>query len=126
MRECRTILVLSAFNSGGRVKGTKRTRIMGSHLRLTRCDLFDNGEPLWRIGRPQRHYKPATHFELFDQRPRDMPKRGCYDHGVEGTAFRPSLITVADLYTHIVIAEFCQHLRSGFGQWWDNLNGTDL
>jgi hypothetical protein len=26
----------------------------------------------------------------------------------------------------IVIAELSQHLRSGFGQWWDNLNGTDL
>jgi hypothetical protein len=25
-----------------------------------------------------------------------------------------------------VIAEFSQHLRGGFGQWWDNLNGTDL
>src|SRR3984893_5349466 len=40
-------------------------------------------------------------------------------------AFRPSVITVADLDTHIVIAEVSQHLRSGFGQWRGNLHGTD-
>src|SRR6476620_2483386 len=98
----------------------------GAHPRLTRCDLFDNGELLWRIGRPQRHNEPATHFELLNQRRRDMPKCGCHDHGVKRTAFRPSLITVADLNTHIVIAELSQHIRGGFGQWWDNLNGADL
>jgi hypothetical protein len=42
------------------------------------------------------------------------------------TRFRPSVITVADLDTHIVIAEVSQHLRSGFGKWRDNLNGTDF
>ena len=39
---------------------------------------------------------------------------------------RKSVITVADLDTHIVIAELSQNLRSGFGRWCDNLNGTDL
>jgi hypothetical protein len=27
-----------------------------------------NGELLWRIGRPQGHDEPATHFELLNQR----------------------------------------------------------
>jgi hypothetical protein len=36
-----------------------------AYPRLTRCDLFDNGELLWRMGRPQRHDEPATHFELL-------------------------------------------------------------
>ena len=44
----------------------------------------------------------------------------------QGTTFRPSLITVADLDTHIVIAKLFQRIRSSFGQWWDDLNGTDL
>ena len=39
---------------------------------------------------------------------------------------RKSVITVADLDTHIVIVELSQNLRSGFGRWCDNLNGTDL
>ena len=77
----------------------------GAHTRLTRCDLFHNGELLWRIGRPQGHNEPATHFELLNQRRWDMPKCGCDDYCVERTAFRPSVITVADLDTHIVIAE---------------------
>jgi hypothetical protein len=98
----------------------------GAHPRLTRCDLFDDGELLWGMGRPQRHDQPATHFELLNQRRRDMPKRGCHDHSVERTAFQPSMITVADLDPHIVVAEVSQHLRSGFGQRRDNLNGTNL
>jgi hypothetical protein len=55
---------------------------------------------VWRIGRPQWHDEPATHLELLNQRRRDMPKRGCHDHGVERTAFRPPLIAVTDLNTH--------------------------
>ena len=50
-----------------------------------------------------------------------MLKCGCHDHGVERTAFRPSKITAADVDTDIVIAKLSQHLRGGFGQWWDNL-----
>ncbi len=80
------------------------------------CDLFNNGELLWYISRPQRHDEPATHFELLYQRRRGMLKCRCDNHCVERTAFRPSLITVADLDTHIVIAELSQHFRSGFGQ----------
>ena len=53
------------------------------------------------IDRPQGHDEPATHFELLNQRRRDMPKCGCHDHCVERTAFRPSVITVPDLDTHI-------------------------
>ena len=94
--------------------------------RLTWCDLFDNGELLCRIAKSQRHDEPATHFELLNQRRRDMLKCRCHDHGVERTAFRPPLITVAYLDTYIVIAEVFQDIRSGFGQWWDNLNGADL
>ena len=51
-----------------------------AYPRLTRCDLFDNGELLWRMGRPQRHDEPATHFELLKQRRWDMPKCCCHDH----------------------------------------------
>src|SRR2546429_3746372 len=69
------------------------------------------------MGGAQRHDKPATHFELFNQWRRDMPKCGCYDYCVERTTFQPSMITVADLDAHIVIAELSHHLRSGFGQW---------
>src|SRR5258707_15372477 len=69
------------------------------------------------MGGAQRHDKPATHFELFNQWRRDMPKCGCYDYCVERTTFQPSVINVADLDAHIVIAELSQHLRSGFGQW---------
>src|SRR6516165_2741495 len=89
-------------------------------------DLFDHGELLWRFNGPQRHDKPATHFELFNQRRRDMPKCGRDDYCVERTAFQPSVIPVADLDAHIVIAEVSQHLCSGFGQWRDNLNSTNL
>src|SRR5258706_8489345 len=78
------------------------------------------------MGGAQRHDKPATHFELFNQWRRDMPKCGCYDYCVERTTFQPSMITVADLDAHIVIAELSHHLRSGFGQWRDNLNRTDF
>ena len=84
--------------------------------RLTRCDFFDKSELLWRLGRTQRHDEPATHFELFNQGRRDMSKCGCHDHGIERTAFRPPVITVADLNTHIFIAELSQHIRSSFGQ----------
>jgi hypothetical protein len=45
-----------------------------------------------------------------------MPQCGGHDHGIERTAFRPPLITVADLNTHIFIAELFQYIRSGFGQ----------
>ena len=103
----------------GPCKGHELHEDNGPHTRLARCDLFDNGELLWRMGRPQRHDEPATHFELPNQRRRDMPKCGSHDDCVERTAFRPSVITVADLDTHIVIAEVSQHLRSGFGQWRD-------
>ena len=89
----------------GAGKGHELYEDNGTHPRLTRVDLFDNGELLWRIGRPQGHDEAATHFELLDQRWRDMPKCGCDDDCVERTAFRPSLITVADLDTHIVITE---------------------
>ena len=89
----------------------------GAHTRLTRCDLFDNGELLWRFGRPEGHDEPATHFELLNQRRRDMPKCRCHDHCVERTAFRPSVITVSDLDTHVATAKLSQHLRSSFGQW---------
>jgi len=92
------------------------------------------------VAHGQAHDEPTAHFELLNQRRRDMVKisgirlsdrlhrkaSGCNDHCVERTTFRPSEITVADLDTDIVIAEFSQHLRSGFGQWRDNLNGTDL
>src|SRR5262249_58764568 len=78
------------------------------------------------MGGAERHDKPATHFELFNQWRRDMPKCGCYDYYVERTTFQPSVITVADLDAHIVITELSQHLRSGFGQWRGNLKGTDL
>src|SRR5258708_39950052 len=74
------------------------------------------------MGGAQRHDKPATHFELFNQWRRDMPKCGCYDYCVERTTFQPSMITVADLDAHIVIAELSHHLRSGFGQWRDKFN----
>jgi len=98
----------------------------GAHPRFTWRDLFDHGELLWRFNGPERHDKPATHFELFNQRRRDMPKCGRDDCCVERTAFQPSVITVADLDTHIVIPEFSQHLRCGFGQLRDNLNRTNL
>jgi hypothetical protein len=72
----------------GAGKGHEAYEDNGAHPRLTRCDLFDNGELLWRVGRPQRHDEPTTNFELFNQRRRDMPKCGCHDYGVERTAFR--------------------------------------
>src|SRR5262249_34126591 len=75
----------------------------GAHPRFTWRDLFNHGELLWRFNGPQRHDKPATHFELFNQRRRDMPKCGRDDYCVERTAFQPSVITVADLDAHIVI-----------------------
>ena len=78
------------------------------------------------MGRPERHDEPATYFKLVDQRRRDMFKCSCHDHCVERTTFRPSEIAVADPDTDIVVAKLSQHLRGGFGQWWDNLNGTDL
>jgi len=78
------------------------------------------------MGRPQRHDDPTAHFELLNQRRRDMVKCGGYDHCVKRTAFRPSEITVTDLDSNIVIAKLSQHLLGGFGQWWDNLNGADL
>src|SRR5262245_59148170 len=68
----------------------------GAHPRFTWRDLFNHGELLWRFNGPQRHDKPATHFELFNQRRRDMPKCGRDDYCVERTAFQPSVITVAD------------------------------
>src|SRR5215471_9304815 len=98
----------------------------GAHSRFTRRDLFNHGELLWRFNGPQRHDKPATHFELFNQRRRDMPKCGRDDYCVERTAFQPSVITVADFDAHVVIAEISQHLCSGFGQSRDNLNSTNL
>jgi hypothetical protein len=107
-------------------KGHKAYEDNGARLRLTRCDLFYDGELLCGVGGPQRHYEPATHFELLDQRRRDMLECSCHDHCVERTAFQPTVVAVADLDAHIVIAEVSQQFRSGFGQWWDNLNGTDL
>src|SRR5262245_45694096 len=83
----------------------------GEHPRFTWRDLFNHGELLWRFNGPQRHDKPATHFELFNQRRRDMPKCGRDDYRVERTAFQPSVITVADFDA---------------GQWRDNLNSTNL
>ena len=77
----------------------------GAHPRFTWRDLFNHGELLWRFNGPQRHDKPATHFELFNQRRRDMPKCGRDDYRVERTAFQPSVITVADFDAHVVIAE---------------------
>src|SRR6516164_7978065 len=85
-------------------KGHEAYEDNGAHPRLTRCDLFDNGELLWRIGWPQRHDEPATYFKLLDQRRWDMFKCSCHGHCVEGTAVRPSVITVAYLDAHIVVA----------------------
>src|SRR6516165_2855850 len=107
-------------------KGYKVYEGNRAHPRLTRCDLFYNGELLCRIRRSQRHDEPSAHFELFNERRRDMVKCGCHDRCVERTTFRPSKITVADLDSNIVITKLSQHLRGGFGQRWDNLNGTDL
>src|SRR5215469_12393976 len=70
--------------------------------------------------------RDGIHFELFNQRRRDMPKCGRDDYCVEGTAFQPSVITVADFDAHVVTAEVSQHLCSAFGQWRDNLNSTNL
>ena len=53
-------------------KGHKAYEGNRAHPRLTRCDFFDNGEPLWRVGRPQRHNEPTARFELLNQRRRDM------------------------------------------------------
>src|SRR5262245_1585023 len=36
----------------GADKGHEAYEDDGAHPRLTRCDLFDNGELLWRMGRP--------------------------------------------------------------------------
>src|SRR5437660_2286536 len=101
----------SEFNPGNARKGHKGYEGNGARPRLTRCDFFDNGELLWRMGRPQRHDEPTAHFELLNQRWRDMVKCGRHDYGVERTTFRPSEITVTDLDTHIVVAELSQHLR---------------
>ena len=46
----------------------------GSRPRLTRRDLFDDGELLPRRCRPQWHDQAATHLELLYQRRRDMAK----------------------------------------------------
>ena len=92
----------------------------------TGCDLVDNGELLWCADRPQRHDESTTHFELLNERRRHMVKSSRHDRCIERTTFRPSEITVSDLDTDIVVAEFSQHFRSSFGQRWDNLNGTDL
>ena len=78
------------------------------------------------MGRPQRHDESSAHFELLNQRWWDMVKCGRHDHCVERTTFRPSEITIAHFDSDIVIAKLSQHLRGGFSQWWDNLNGTDL
>jgi ABC transporter substrate binding protein len=75
----------------------------GAHPRFTWRDLFNHGELLWRFNGPQRHDKPPTHFELFNQRRRDMPKCGRDDYCVERTAFQPSVITVADFDAHVVM-----------------------
>src|ERR1700730_9062804 len=107
-------------------KGHKADEHNGARLRLIRCDLFYDGELLRGVGGSQWHYEPATHFELLDQRRRDMLECSSHDHCVKGTAFRPTVVAVADLDAHIVIAEFFQQFRSGFGKWRDNLNGTDL
>ena len=78
------------------------------------------------MGRPERHNEPTVHFELLNQRRRDVVKRSRHDHCVETTTFWPSEITVTNLDTHIVVPEFSKHPRSGFGQWRNNLDGTDL
>ena len=78
------------------------------------------------MDRPQRHDELTAYFELLNQWRRDMVKCSRHDNCVERTTFWPSEITVTNLATHIVIAKFSQHPRSGFGQWWNNLNGTDL
>src|SRR6516162_11278086 len=98
----------------------------GAHPRFTWRDLFDHGELLWRFNGPQRHDKPATHFELFNQRRRNVPNCSRDDYCIERTAFPPSVITVADLDAHVVIAKVSQHLCSSFGQWRDNLDRTNL
>ena len=43
--------MLSTFNPGPG-KGHEVYEDNGAHTHLTRCGLFDNGELLWRIGRP--------------------------------------------------------------------------
>ena len=88
----------------------------GTRLRLTRCDLFYDGELLSGTGRPQWHYEPTTHFELLDQWRRDMLKCSCHDDCVERAPFRSAVVTVADLDAHIVIAKVSQQFRSGFGK----------
>ena len=44
----------------GTRKGHKGYEGNGAHPRLTRCDLFENGELLWRMGRLQRHDEPPS------------------------------------------------------------------
>ena len=115
---CGTISLAGRPSILGPGKGHKAYEGNRTRPRLTRCDLFDNGELLWRMARPERHDEPTTHFELLNQRRWDMVKCRRHDHCVERTAFRPSKITVTNFDS--------QYLRSRFGQWWDNLNGTDL
>src|SRR6478672_4314460 len=107
-------------------KGHETDEHGGARLRLTFWDLFYDGELLNGVGRPHWHYEPATDFKLLDQRRRDMLECSCHDYCVERTTFQPTVVTVADLDAHIVIAEVAQQFCSGFGKWRDNLNGTDL
>ena len=55
-------------------------------------------------------------FAPLDQRRRDMLDCSCHDHCVERTAFRPTVVSVADLDAHIVVAKVSQQFRSGFGK----------
>ena len=98
------------FQSRDRVKGTKCTRIM-DRIRVSLGAIFSiKVSCCGASAGPQGHDESATHFELLNQQRRDA-KCGSHDHCVARTAFQPSVITVADLDTHIVIVELSQNLR---------------
>src|SRR6476659_290405 len=75
-------------------KGHKADEHNRARLRLTRSDRFYDGELLCGVGGPQWHHEPATHFQLFDQRWRDILVSSGHDDYVERTAFRPTVVAV--------------------------------
>src|ERR1700730_2307497 len=97
-------------------EGHKTDQHNGARFHLTFCDFFGDGELLNSLGRPQRHYEPAAHSELLDQRRGDMLEGGCHDYCIERAAFLPTVVAVDNLNAHILIAEIPQQLRSGFAQ----------
>src|SRR3974390_807230 len=119
----RTVLLSAFVLRPG--KGHKAYGDNGARLRLPRCDLFDDRELLHAGRESQRHDEQAAHFELLDQRRRDMPECSCHDNCIERAALRPAIITVANLYAHIVITEAFERFRGGLAKRTHNLNGTD-